>query len=71
MNLSIIIPVYNSEKILENLAKEIDNALDKNIQKELILVNDFSKDNSWKIIKKLTQSYSYIKGINLESNYGP
>ena len=70
MNLSIIIPVYNSEKILENLAKEIDNALDKNIQKELILVNDFSKDNSWKIIKKLTQSYSYIKGINLESNYG-
>ena len=51
MNLSIIIPVYNSEKILENLAKEIDNALDKNIQKELILVNDFSKDSSWKIIK--------------------
>ena len=70
MNLSIIIPVYNSENILQNLAKEIDNALNKNIQRELILINDFSKDNSWEMIKKLTQSYSYIKGINLVSNYG-
>ena len=70
MNLSIIIPVYNSENILQSLVKEIDNALNNNIQRELILINDFCKDNSWEMIKKLTQSYSYIKGINLVSNYG-
>ena len=68
MNLSIIIPVYNSENILQSLVKEIDNALNKNIQRELILINDFSKDNSWEMIKKLTQSYSYIKGINFTIN---
>ena len=71
MDLSIIIPVYNSESILPHLVKEIDIALiDKNLNKELIFINDFSEDKSWKTIKHLSTSYSYIKGINLKSNYG-
>ena len=71
MDLSIIIPVYNSESILPHLVKEIDIALiDKNLNKELIFINDFSEDKSWKTIKHLSTSYSFIKGINLKSNYG-
>ena len=37
---------------------------------ELILINDFSKDDSWEKIKKLSKNYSYIKGINLSENFG-
>ncbi len=71
MDLSIIIPVYNSEFILTKLVKEIDKALiEKKIIKELIFINDFSKDDSWETIKKLSKSYGYIKGINLKKNYG-
>ena len=71
MDLSIIIPVYNSELILPNLVKEIDIALkDKNLNKELIFINDLSKDKSWETIKNLTNSYNFIKGINLKYNYG-
>ena len=44
MNLSIIIPVYNSEKILPFLIKSIsDNLKESKISYEIILVNDFSK----------------------------
>ncbi len=71
MELSIIIPVYNSELILPKLVQEIDKVfINKSIKKELIFVNDFSKDNSWQVIKHLSESYDFIKGINLKSNYG-
>ena len=47
MNLSIIIPVYNSEKILPYLIESISNNLKKRkISYEVILVNDHSKDQS-------------------------
>ena len=34
------------------------------------MINDFSKDDSWEKIKKLSKNYSYIKGINLSENFG-
>ena len=56
MKLSIIIPVYNSSKILEKLIAEINSNLSKKFEAdyEIILVNDSSKDNSWVIIKKIS-----------------
>ena len=53
MNLSIIIPVYNSSKIILKLIQQLDTNIDKKIIKnfEIIFVNDFSNDNSWDIIK--------------------
>ena len=71
MNLSIVIPVYNSEKIISTLVKEISkNTKSINLKKEIILVNDFSEDSSWKKIKFLCRKYSFVKGINLNNNYG-
>ena len=71
MDLSIVIPVYNSELILPSLVKEIENSLkNKKLNKEIIFINDFSKDNSWEIIKDLSNSSDFVKGINLKNNYG-
>jgi polyisoprenyl-phosphate glycosyltransferase len=72
MKLSIIIPVYNSSKILEKLVKDIKFHLHKrfNNRLEIIFVNDCSSDNSWSIILKLSKRYSFIKGINLQKNIG-
>lgn len=71
MDFSIVIPVYNSESILPVLVNEINHSLKNNkSEKELIFVNDFSKDNSWNEIKNLTQKNLFIKGINLKKNYG-
>ena len=69
MKISIVIPVYNSENILKKLVKEIKKNLKKKVY-EIFLVNDCSKDSSWKIITKLSKISNKIKGISLQNNYG-
>tara|TARA_B100000963_G_scaffold308071_1_gene283411 strand:- start:1149 stop:1931 length:783 start_codon:yes stop_codon:yes gene_type:complete len=72
MNLSIVIPVYNSSKILDKLITEINFNLSSRFEKnyEIILINDFSKDDSWDVIKKISEKFNFIKGINLTYNVG-
>ena len=73
MDLSIIITVFNSENILEKLINRIyesSNAKDFPKKFEVILINDFSHDGSWKKIKSLSSEFGNIKGINLNKNYG-
>lgn len=73
MKLSIIVPVYNSSDILNELHRRILKTVTKmNLVNdfELILINDFSVDESWKNIRILSNRYKYIKGINLTENFG-
>ena len=47
--LSVVIPIYNCEKLITRLIRSIEN---QNIlELEIILVNDFSKDNTLLILK--------------------
>ena len=55
VELSIIIPIYNVEKYLEECLESIYCI--QNISKEIILVNDKSPDNSYKIIEKYKKKY--------------
>ncbi len=71
MDLSIIIPVYNSENIIKKLVSEIEKSTSKrSLKKEIILINDCSKDNSWETIKSLQKKNKSLKGINLQDNFG-
>ena len=69
MELSIVIPVYNSEKILNNLLQEIENEINFVKNFELILVNDNSSDKSWIEIKKLKEKHNFLVGLNLIQNF--
>ena len=69
INISIVIPVYNSGEILFELNKQMADAL-KEYNYELILINDCSPDNSWNIIKQLSEKYPNTIGINLRKNSG-
>jgi glycosyltransferase involved in cell wall biosynthesis len=69
MDISIVIPVYNSENSLEQLHHQIAGAM-QNINYELILVNDKSKDRSWEKIVSLSRINRRIKGISLKKNVG-
>lgn len=62
LKVSIIIPVYNVEKFLEECILSILNQTYKNL--EIIVVNDGSKDNSVNIIEKFLKKDSRIKVIN-------
>jgi polyisoprenyl-phosphate glycosyltransferase len=67
--LSIIIPVYNSEDTIKVLVDKLQYELsDYNL--EIVLVNDCSKDLSEKICIDLASTYSNINFISLRKNTG-
>jgi undecaprenyl-phosphate 4-deoxy-4-formamido-L-arabinose transferase len=71
IDLTIVIPVYNSGSVLKKIVEEILVALDKNeIIFEIIFVNDCSKDDSWNYILNLCKHYPCVKGIDLRKNFG-
>ena len=68
MILSIIVPCYNEEKTIKKIVKKI---LEFNLyEKQIIIVDDCSTDNSREIIKLLAQENKIIKNIFLEKNLG-
>ena len=69
--ISIIVPVYNEEKNIPLLYKEIKETIHKlNKKIELIFINDGSKDNSEQILKKIQDENDDVKIINLAKNFG-
>ncbi len=71
MHISIVSPVYQGEKMLDELVSRIYNAI-RIIHEdyEIILVNDCSPDDSWEKIKEICDSNKRVKGINLSRNFG-
>jgi undecaprenyl-phosphate 4-deoxy-4-formamido-L-arabinose transferase len=68
---SIVIPVYKSSEILEELIIELNQALAEVYpEHEVILVNDGSPDRSWQVIEELSSRFPRVRGINMMRNYG-
>jgi undecaprenyl-phosphate 4-deoxy-4-formamido-L-arabinose transferase len=71
MDLSVIIPVYRSEKILEKLYARLITVLEANTQDfEIIFVEDCGGDNSWRVITELAEKDDRVKGLKLNRNFG-
>lgn len=69
--ISVVVPVYFSERTLEVLVERLINVLSSMAREfEIILVNDGSTDESWSVIEKLTTRYIEVHGINLMRNFG-
>ena len=65
MKLSIIIPAYNEEKtILKILDKIIKVKLINDLEKEIVIINDCSKDNTKKLIEDFINSNPSINILN-------
>ncbi len=70
-DLSIIISLYNEEESLPELLRWIEEVMDReDFSYEVIMVDDGSTDNSWKLIKELSEKNSSIRGISFRRNYG-
>ena len=70
MKLTIGIPVYNGEKYIsrciDSILKEYEKAKE-NIELELLIVNDGSKDNSKTILKEYSDKLSFIKVVTQDN----
>jgi len=63
MSLSIIIPVKNEEKIIEETLKHFANSWIKEIESEIIIIDDFSDDATLEKIKKFHDQNLNLKII--------
>lgn len=69
--LSIIIPVYNEEKMIPISVDVITGLMENtDIEYELVIVNDGSKDGSWDTIKFLSTRYKRIRAVSFSRNFG-
>jgi len=68
---SVVVPVYNSEKIVSTTIDRIIAFFESKAWKfEIILVNDCSPDGSWTIISERAEEDNRIVAVNLIKNYG-
>lgn len=69
--ISVVIPIYNCSDCLGTLHKRLLLSLNKITKNyEIILINDGSKDNSWKIIEEIVKNNKKTKAINFSRNFG-
>lgn len=69
LEISVVVPVFNSEDSLPILIQQLHSALPRE-GLEIVLVNDGSSDGSWEVIRELALRDSSIRGLNLMRNYG-
>ena len=71
MDLSIVIPLFNEDESLPELSAWIEKVmLENNFSYEIIMIDDGSTDDSWKVIENLRTGNTNIKGIKFQRNYG-
>lgn len=65
--LSVVIPVYNEEKTVVELIKKVESVSEVG---EIIIVEDCSKDNTFRVLEKYSKDKNYIKLFKHEVNKG-
>ncbi len=64
-------PAYNSELSLPELVRRLQPVLDAAATDyELILVDDGSRDGTWRVIEDLARDHNWVRGVHFMRNYG-
>jgi glycosyltransferase involved in cell wall biosynthesis len=71
MDISIVVPLFNEDESLPELAAWIKRVMLANsFSYEVIMVDDGSNDRSWEVIEMLSIENECIRGIKFQRNYG-
>ena len=70
MKVSIIIPVYNEEKSLEEIVDRVYSVKINAVEKEIIISNDGSSDRTGEVIEKLHNKYPDLISFHSRINLG-
>lgn len=65
---SVVVPVYNSQKYIQQAITSIQNQ--EMLELDIIIVNDFSTDNTSKIIDQIKKNDKRIRVLNNKKNMG-
>jgi len=70
-SISVVVPVYRSERLLRPLVERLEPVLEKAAsEREIVFVDDGSPDGSWGVVRELAREKPWIRGIRLMRNYG-
>lgn len=71
MDISVVVPLFNEEESLPELAAWIKKVMEENnFSYEVMMIDDGSRDDSWKVVRQLQKENPLIKGIKFRRNYG-
>lgn len=71
MDISVVVPLFNEEESLPELTAWIKRVMEEhNFSYEIMMIDDGSRDDSWKVIQELQKENPHIKGIKFRRNYG-
>ncbi|TNE53428.1 MAG: glycosyltransferase [Bacteroidetes bacterium] len=71
MKISVVSPVYYGEKLVPELVNRLHQSLSAiHPEYEIILVEDGSPDQSWKVIREICSKDPKAKGLKLSRNFG-
>lgn len=71
MDISIVVPLLNEEESLPELHDWIAKVMQSNeFTYELLFVDDGSKDNSWQVIRSLSEKNPNVRGVRFLNNFG-
>lgn len=71
VELSVIVTIYNAEKIIPELIQRLQNAaMQVSNHYELIFIEDRGKDASWKLLKEYAKNDKHIKVARMVRNFG-
>ena len=69
--LSVVLPAYNEEKMIEKAGIVIGQILEEQkIPYEIVFVDDGSKDGTWSEIERTAQKDPHIAGVHFSRNFG-
>lgn len=70
-DVSIVVPLLNEAESLGELASWVDRVVElEGWRAEMVLVDDGSSDDSWRVIRSLRLPHVEVRGIRFQRNYG-
>lgn len=71
VTLSIVVPMYNEEENIKHFVKRVAQVVDPlGLPYEVLLVDDGSRDSTWREIQTAQHFYPMVRGIRLARNFG-
>ncbi len=69
LTISVVAPVYNEAETLEEFYRQVVRVLE-GYDYEIIFVNDGSVDNSWEVLRKISEKDNRVRSLRFSRNFG-
>ncbi len=71
MDISVVVPLYNEAESLPELEAWIRRVMDEHgYTYEVLFIDDGSTDDSWQVVRRLSEANPNVHGISFRRNYG-